>query len=241
MSVKVLILTGYGINAEKELAWAFEKAGGVANVKHLEDVIENPSILDEHQILAFPGGFSYGDHIASGKVFGNKIKFTIFDKVQKFIDKGNLVIGICNGFQIITKLGLVPNYDNKYDLQLSFGPFLQIVDSYDLLRQKDELIVKNALNPINGKREDISIPLDPHGRMLINFRRGAADDAFNHCSIIQIIDLDLSETAMIECLKNITIQEMFDENGYELVPLTHAKQIIQQYFYQLKNFALTIF
>ena len=115
MSAKVLILTGYGINAEKELAWAFDKAGGQTNIKHLEDVIDNPSILDDHQILAFPGGFSYGDHIASGKVFGNKIKFTIFEKVQKFIDSGKLIIGICNGFQIITKLGLVPNCDGRYE------------------------------------------------------------------------------------------------------------------------------
>ena len=115
MKINVLILTGYGINAEKELGWAFELAGGCVKIIHIEDLADNTAILDNYQILAFPGGFSYGDHIASGKVFGNKIKYSFFDKLRSFIDKDKLVIGICNGFQIITKLGLIPNIDNSYN------------------------------------------------------------------------------------------------------------------------------
>jgi len=107
----VLILTGYGINAEKELKWAFDKAGANSQIIHLEDVIENKNKLKEFQILAFPGGFSYGDHIASGKVFANMVKYNLIDEVKSFIEKTNLVIGICNGFQIITKLGIVPDLD----------------------------------------------------------------------------------------------------------------------------------
>ncbi|MBN2544412.1 MAG: phosphoribosylformylglycinamidine synthase I [Spirochaetes bacterium] len=111
MKVKVLIFTGYGINCEKELSWAFELAGGQPDIVHLEDVIVNKSIIDNYQIMAFPGGFSFGDHIASGKVFANIVKYNLIDKLKKFIEKDFLVIGICNGFQIIVKLGLVPDFD----------------------------------------------------------------------------------------------------------------------------------
>lgn len=111
MSIKALILTGYGINAEKELSWAFELAGAQSCILHLEDLIENKKILNNYQILAFPGGFSFGDHIASGKVFANIVRHNLIDEIKNFILNKKLVIGICNGFQIITKLGLVPDFD----------------------------------------------------------------------------------------------------------------------------------
>jgi phosphoribosylformylglycinamidine synthase len=113
LSANVLILTGYGINAEKELEWAFQLSGGKTKIIHIEDLIENNKILDDYQILAFPGGFSFGDHIASGRIYANLVKNKAIDKISKFIDSDRLVIGICNGFQIITKLGLLPDLDNS--------------------------------------------------------------------------------------------------------------------------------
>ncbi len=115
MKVKALILTGYGINAEKELKWAFDMAGAEATIMHLEDLIENKSAMKDYQILGFAGGFSFGDHIASGKVFANLIKYNLFDELKEFIEAKKLVIGICNGFQVITKLGLLPSFDNSYE------------------------------------------------------------------------------------------------------------------------------
>lgn len=115
MSIRVIILTGYGINADKELQWAFNLAGGKADLVHLEDLIENQKLLNGYQILAFPGGFSFGDHIASGKVIANIIKYNLLENIKEFIERKKLIIGICNGFQIITKLGLVPNIDGKYN------------------------------------------------------------------------------------------------------------------------------
>lgn len=111
MKIKVIVITGYGINADKELLWAFNAAGGEARLVHLEDLIASPGMLDSAQILAFPGGFSFGDHIASGKVFANIVRHSLFDAIQKFIEADKLIIGICNGFQIITKMGLVPALD----------------------------------------------------------------------------------------------------------------------------------
>jgi phosphoribosylformylglycinamidine synthase subunit PurQ / glutaminase len=118
--INILVLTGYGINAEKELAWAFSLAGGNPSIIHLEDVIENKDILKNFQIIAFPGGFSFGDHIASGRVFANIIKNNLMDELSGFIDRGNLLIGICNGFQIIVKLGIIPDFDrtNKQSVSL---------------------------------------------------------------------------------------------------------------------------
>jgi phosphoribosylformylglycinamidine synthase len=113
MSVKVLIITGYGINAEKELAWAFQLAGGETKIIHLEDLVENPGELDHYQIIGFPGGFSFGDHVASGRVFGNLVKHHLADRLEAFLEKDRLAIGICNGFQIITKLGVVPGRQEK--------------------------------------------------------------------------------------------------------------------------------
>lgn len=113
MSIKVLILTGYGINAEKELKWGFDLAGGESHIIHIDDLISNKKKLFDYQILAFPGGFSYGDHIASGRVFGTRLKYTLFEEIKRFIEEKRLIIGICNGFQIITKMGLIPDcYDN---------------------------------------------------------------------------------------------------------------------------------
>ena len=119
MKINVLVLTGYGINAEKELAYAFKMAGGNTDIIHLEDIIRNKKSLQKYQIIAFPGGFSFGDHIASGKVFANIVKNNLLDDLINFINKDKLIIGICNGFQIITKLGIVPDFENNHNQVVS--------------------------------------------------------------------------------------------------------------------------
>ncbi len=106
--VKVLVITGFGLNCEKETVAAFNYAGADAEQIHLNDLLKNERSLEEFQILAFIGGFSFGDHLGSGTVFANKIKFNLRDDLKKFVDAGKLVIGICNGFQTITRLGLAP-------------------------------------------------------------------------------------------------------------------------------------
>lgn len=112
--VKALVLTGYGINCEEETAFSFKKAGAQSEIIHINDLIENPLRLKEFQIFAFPGGFSYGDDTGSGNALASKIKSNIWDSILEFIEKGNLIIGICNGFQVIANLGLVPALDKKY-------------------------------------------------------------------------------------------------------------------------------
>lgn len=117
---KVAILTGYGINADNELKQAFIAAGAEKAVRiHINDMIEKPEILDEYHILGFPGGFSFGDHLGSGLVMAHLFKQNLKDVLDKFIADGKLIIGICNGFQVLVKMGVLPNFDGKWTQEVS--------------------------------------------------------------------------------------------------------------------------
>ncbi|MCK4913857.1 MAG: phosphoribosylformylglycinamidine synthase I [Planctomycetes bacterium] len=106
--VKVLILRAAGINCDLETQHAFELAGAKAERIHINKIIENKQLLEQFQILAFPGGFSYGDDVAAGKILANQIVHHLYEPLQKFIESGKLVLGICNGFQVLVKAGLLP-------------------------------------------------------------------------------------------------------------------------------------
>ena len=108
-SVRVLVLGGYGINCDVETGWAFEMAGAdTVETVHINRVIEGAVSMDDYGIVVFPGGFSFGDHISSGRVLGIKIKMELGEKLAKFIADKKLVLGICNGFQVMVKMGLLP-------------------------------------------------------------------------------------------------------------------------------------
>ncbi len=117
-SLKALILTGYGINCENESRFAIEKSGGKADILHLNRLLENPKLLESYNMLMIPGGFSFGDDLGSGKVFGNKIRFRIGEQMRQFMKDGKLVLGVCNGFQILVKMGLLPEPDFEQRVSL---------------------------------------------------------------------------------------------------------------------------
>ncbi len=104
---KALILRAPGTNCDVETAFAFEMAGVQADRIHINQIIESPDTLSQYQILCFPGGFSFGDDIAAGRILANQILNRIRDAVQGFIDKDKLVLGICNGFQVLVKTGFL--------------------------------------------------------------------------------------------------------------------------------------
>jgi phosphoribosylformylglycinamidine synthase I len=106
---RVCVITGFGINADEELATAFEMAGGAARRVHVTDLIAKPDLLAGFRILAFPGGFSFGDHLGSGKVFATLFRRNLDTELARFVADGGLVVGICNGFQVLVKMGLLPN------------------------------------------------------------------------------------------------------------------------------------
>lgn len=108
------MLAGFGINCDYETAAAFEQAGARADRVHLNDLIAAPARLSEYQILAIPGGFSFGDDVASGKILANRIRYRLGDALNRFVDDGNLAIGICNGFQVMVKMGLLPRFTPEF-------------------------------------------------------------------------------------------------------------------------------
>jgi phosphoribosylformylglycinamidine synthase subunit PurQ / glutaminase len=113
----VLIITGYGLNCEDESRYAWELAGAVPKLVHFNDVLEQPSMLNEFAGLMFIGGFSYGDHMTSGHVFASRARHRLSGELEKFIAGGKLIMGVCNGFQIMVKLGLLPGMDRDYFTQ----------------------------------------------------------------------------------------------------------------------------
>lgn len=108
MQPATLILRAAGTNCDGETAYAFQLAGARTESLHINRLLEKPAILDQFEILAFPGGFSYGDDIAAGKILANQLVHHLGDALRRFIESGKPVIGICNGFQILVKTDLLP-------------------------------------------------------------------------------------------------------------------------------------
>lgn len=106
-SPRVLVLRSPGANCDEETAEAFRLAGATPERVHVNRLLERPALLGDYQVLCVPGGFSYGDDIAAGRVLGNQLRRHLADACQKFRDDGNLALGVCNGFQVLIKTGLL--------------------------------------------------------------------------------------------------------------------------------------
>ena len=105
---KALVLRAAGTNCDKESQYALELAGFEAQRVHLFRVMENPRRLDEAQLIMFPGGFSYGDDVAAGKIFATQMIHRLAEPLNAFVAGGKLILGVCNGFQVLIKSGLLP-------------------------------------------------------------------------------------------------------------------------------------
>jgi phosphoribosylformylglycinamidine synthase I len=112
--VNALILYGYGLNCDNETAYAFELAGAVARRVHINSLIDDSAKLEDFRIMVFVGGFSWGDDHGAGVIQAVHMKTHMGEKILEFVDQGNLVLGICNGFQTLVNLGLLPGFDRDY-------------------------------------------------------------------------------------------------------------------------------
>ena len=104
----VLVLRTAGVNCELETAHAWEQAGAQATIIHLNELTASPGKLGDCQILTIPGGFSYGDDLGAGRIFANQLMLKLEDQLREFAAGGGLILGICNGFQVLCKAGLLP-------------------------------------------------------------------------------------------------------------------------------------
>lgn len=107
MPTAVVIRTA-GTNCDAELARAFSLAGAEPQTVHLDRLIAEPDRLDEFDLIGFPGGFSYGDDIASGRIFAMRVRERLYPALRRAIDRSAPIIGVCNGFQVLVQVGLLP-------------------------------------------------------------------------------------------------------------------------------------
>jgi phosphoribosylformylglycinamidine synthase len=108
--IKVCILRVGGTNCDAETRRAFNDLGVVANVVHANKIIKEKNLLD-YDVLVFPGGFSYGDHVRAGAIWGKRVITKLGYELKKFDEEERLILGICNGFQVLVEAGLLPDFE----------------------------------------------------------------------------------------------------------------------------------
>jgi phosphoribosylformylglycinamidine synthase len=125
-TIRSIVLTGYGINCEREMAHACRLAGSdVVDIVHMSEVIHGKKCLDDYQFLNLPGGFLDGDDLGAAKAAANRLRFTrtkttgerLYDQILRFIRDGKLILGVCNGCQLMVKSGMLPGFDDEYETQ----------------------------------------------------------------------------------------------------------------------------
>ncbi len=110
---RAIILRTAGTNCSYETEYALAKAGADVDLIHVNQLMKEKSLLDSYQIFVLPGGFTYGDDIAAGKVLANQLRQHLQNELTRFVDNGKLIIGICNGFQVLIKMGLLPGLNGS--------------------------------------------------------------------------------------------------------------------------------
>ncbi len=157
--VRAIVLRAAGINCDMETEYALELAGAKAQRVHINRIIEDKGMLDDFQIIVFPGGFSYGDDVAAGKILANQVVHHLSEAVRKSIDDGKLVLGICNGFQVLVKAGILPG-DGKESATEKGRPL-----------KADNQSVTITYND-SGKFEDRWVYLAPQSERCVFIERG---------------------------------------------------------------------
>lgn len=176
--ILVLVLTGDGINCEEETALAFREFGVNAQIIHIYDLIHTPELLEKAQIIAMPGGFSFGDEIGSGQILALKLKYSLGEELIKFIESKKLIIGICNGFQALVRLGLLPKPFSKRVMTLTHNRQGHFIDRWvDLKINNSNCVWTNNMN-----EKEISLPIR-HGEGKIVF----AGDETNQENLYEVL------------------------------------------------------
>ncbi len=187
---RILILRAPGTNCDAETAFAFERAGGLPEVLHLNRLLEAPRLVAKYQILCIPGGFSYGDDVAAGRIFANQIRHHLGDVLAEFRAANKLVLGICNGFQVLVKSGLLDTDDDQGPAaSLSWNESGRYVDRWVHLRtdgskcvflaglQRMFLPIAHAEGQFAARNEESLHQLQQAGQLVLRYE--AVDSAAN--------------------------------------------------------------
>jgi phosphoribosylformylglycinamidine synthase len=155
---QALILRTAGTNCDQETAAALVMAGAEPSIIHINQALANKNLLDSYDLFIIPGGFSYGDDVAAGKVLANELRFKLVETLDKFISRGKRVIGICNGFQVLVKAGYLPGTaDHSQTVTLSNNDSGQFQCHWTQLRRE-----KSACQWLNNTDADWDLPI-AHG------------------------------------------------------------------------------
>lgn len=139
MEPKALIIRTAGINCDKETEFAFNSAGAKTDLQHINYVKEK-SNLSSYQIICIPGGFSYGDDLGAGKILSLELLYWLKEQLKAFIDKGGLILGICNGFQVLVKTGILPDLDFKQKVTLTLNDSGRFEDRWVYLKVESKSV-----------------------------------------------------------------------------------------------------
>ncbi|MFH1318279.1 MAG: phosphoribosylformylglycinamidine synthase I [Candidatus Omnitrophota bacterium] len=161
MKPKALVLRTAGTNCDKETTFAFKTAGAQAELYHI-NAIKETNNLSDYQIICIPGGFSYGDDLGAGKILSLELMLWLRDSIGKFIDKGGLMLGICNGFQVLVKTGILPDLDFKQKVTLTDNDSRRFEDRWVYLTRDERRTTNDEEIWLRGMPEVFALPV-AHG------------------------------------------------------------------------------
>ncbi|MDN5247834.1 MAG: phosphoribosylformylglycinamidine synthase subunit PurQ [Wolbachia endosymbiont of Tyrophagus putrescentiae] len=235
--MKVIVLSGYGLNCEGETAFAFTECSrklGISNVEvkivHINEVIENPNELKSSNILAIPGGFSYGDDTGAGNAFALRIKNNLWDEFQEFLFQDKLIIGICNGCQILARL--IPEFSN---LALTYNK----IGTYQCRWIKVKVSPKSNSIWLRGL-DELYLPV-AHGEGQFFMERDTLDQLIvNNSTALRYIN-DRGEYANLQFPDNpngsiYDLAALSDTSGKVLAMMPHPERAV--FFTQQDNWPL---
>jgi phosphoribosylformylglycinamidine synthase I len=119
--IKTLILRAPGTNCDVETVFAFEQAGSIVESAHINELVCREKLLSNYQIMVIPGGFTYGDDISAGKILANELRLKLGEDIQRFVNDGRLILGICNGFQVLVKARILPRLGDEKSQPLTLA------------------------------------------------------------------------------------------------------------------------
>lgn len=179
MPVRVIVLRAPGTNCDVETAFAFQRCGAVVESLHLFRLLEQPGRLNDFQILCIPGGFSYGDDAGAGAIFGSQLRVHLADVLREFLMADKLLLGICNGFQVLMRAGILPGGGTSWPPQAGSAPAATLTwnDNGKFIARWVHLVTAGSHNAFLRGIEQLDLPI-AHAEGRIAVRDPAVLDAW---------------------------------------------------------------
>lgn len=231
---KAIIWSGYGLNCEEETRFGFQLAGAQADIIHINDVIDAPKLIHRYQIMVFPGGFAYGDDTGSGNAYANKVRNHVWEHIMKFVAGDHLVIGICNGFQILVNLGLLSGLTGfgKRDVAILHNDSARLIDRWTDMKRFNS-------SPWLAGIDSISLPIAHGEGKIYTTKETYAALRANHMIVLRYIsgevcqyqDLPVNPTGTLDDIAGLT-----DKTGKIFGLMPHPERAL--FFTQLPHWPL---